>query len=747
MALTVREAMALGGLRRGEVLAGAGGLDRTITWVKVLESPETISWLAEGELLLTVAFAIKDDQAAQKDLMRNLAAVGSAGLVIKPERYLPQIPEDMIGQADEFKIPLIRIPPDVSYLEIMNPILERIINAQNSQLRRSIEIHRQFTHLALDGQGLDAIVKTLGELVESSISLEDVSFHLLASHVVPGVTDKHRQQTLAHHGTPLKVRQAAAIKSMLQDVVRDRAPHKVPPFPDLGLTAPRIIAPVLAGRENLGYLSIIDHPQHLEELAVMAVEHAATVIALEMIKQREVAEAEDRVRGELVDDLLNGTFGDEANVQRRSRLLRYGLGVPHRLLVVDVAHFGRFIRERRYEEGRVIALKHQLFQVVTGAVRRQHPRHLVSAHSDSVIVLVPQPADGKDPEAEALAARIREAVAESELGITVSVPIGRLCLKPDDFKPAFAEAQRALDLMVRFGKREQVINYERLGVYRLLAQVEDRAGLDAFAGRMLAPLVDYDRARGTPLLKTLEVYLQRHGNLRQSSRDLHIHLNTLHYRLRRISEVTGVDLKGADARRAFGGGRDRRAPDVGPRIQLPARGRCPLRHGPRATGNRPRHRARARAHPAGPADRLRRFAHLDPRRLWCARLRHRDIRGRARPRHSVPAPAPAEDDGGDGRWGAAAWRHRERHCARHHRADRRRRRPRPCHRVPRVDDPRVVDGRAYDGLQHDDRGRGPRGGGGPRRDHVCLRERATVCASGAAVGGGDYALGGAGDRC
>src|SRR2546425_2179595 len=308
MALTVREAMALGGWRRGGLRAGGGGLDRTITWVKVLESPETISWLAEGELLLTVAFAIKDDRAAQRDLMRNLAAVKSAGLVIKPERYLPQIPADMLGQADEFGIPLIRIPPDVSYLKIMNPILERIINAQNAELRRSIEIHRQFTDLALDGQGLNAIVKTLGELVESSIALEDINFHLLASHVVPGVTDKHRQQTLAHHGTPPKVQQAAAIRAMLQEVVQGRVPHKVPPFPELGLTAQRIITPVLAGRECLGYFSIIDLPQHHAELAMMAIEHAATVIALEMIKQREVAEAEDRVRGELVDDLLNGTL-------------------------------------------------------------------------------------------------------------------------------------------------------------------------------------------------------------------------------------------------------------------------------------------------------------------------------------------------------------------------------------------------------------------------------------------------------
>src|SRR5207249_2820025 len=157
MALTVREAMALGGLRRGEVLAGAGGLDRTITWVKVLE---------------------------------------------------------------------------------------RIISAQNAELRRSIEIHRQFTDLALDAQGLNAIVKTLGELVESSIALEDINFHLLASHVVPGVTDKHRQQTLAHHGTPPKVQQAAAIRAMLHEVVQGRVPHKVQPFPELGLTAQRIIAPV-----------------------------------------------------------------------------------------------------------------------------------------------------------------------------------------------------------------------------------------------------------------------------------------------------------------------------------------------------------------------------------------------------------------------------------------------------------------------------------------------------------------------
>jgi PucR family transcriptional regulator, purine catabolism regulatory protein len=549
VAITVREALNLGGLRRGQLLAGSAGLDRPITWVKVLESPETLDWLAEGELVLTVAFAIKDDRAAQASLVRGLAGAKSSGLVVKPERYLREIPGEMLVQAEEYGIPLITIPEDVSYLEIMAPILERIINEQNVQLRRSIDIHRQFTQLALDGKGVEAIVRTLGEMVESSVTLEDYpDFHLLASHSVPGVTDRHRQQTLKQHGTPKDVLRSAPIQAMLQEVREGKAPRRVAAFPELGLTAPRVMTPVMAGPECLAYLSIIDHPPHTEDLALMAIEHAATVLALELIKQREVSEAEDRVRGELVDDLLAGTYGDDANAIRRARYLRYDLTAPHAVLVVDVDGFARVIKERRLGEDRVIALKHQLLQLVVGVTRRLHPRHLVAAHSDSVTVLVPVHGDEASLVGETLARQIQAEVAQSELGLTVSVAVGRVCLKPVDFRGAFREAQRALELMVRFGKREQVVNYERLGVYRLLAQVEDRAGLEAFAGRVLDPLASYDRARGTPLLQTLEVYLQRHGNLRQTSRDLHVHLNTLHYRLRRIGEITGLDLKDADAR-------------------------------------------------------------------------------------------------------------------------------------------------------------------------------------------------------
>ena len=146
----------------------------------------------------------------------------------------------------------------------------------------------------------------------------------------------------------------------------------------------------------------------------------------------------------------------------------------------------------------------------------------------------------------------------------------------------------------------------------------------------------------------------------------------------------------------------------------------PASHGRRGAGHRARHRPAARAHPAGPDHRLRRLAHLDPRRARRAGLRHRDQRGRARAGHPDAAPDPAQDDG----------HHRERRAARrgyaqgpdpgHHRQDRHRRRPGLRGRVPRSRGPRAVHGGPPDRLQHVHRGRRAGRAGRPGRRDVRL---------------------------
>src|SRR2546421_6373486 len=293
---TVREAMGFGGFARAQLLGGAGGLDRTIEWVRLMETPETVRVLRKAALLPTTAFSIKADRRAQIALVDGVARAEGAGLVVKPERYLKELPPEMRAEADRLDLPLFELEDAVPFVDVMEPLLERIINAEHWRLKRSLDIHSRFTELVLDGKGVNEICRTLADLLDAAVSVEDASFHLLA-HAGGSANDPHRKETIARQGTPPRVLFDPQIQRTLREVTESRHPVKVPAFPHLGMHRERIIAPILAANQLLGVISVLDHPPANEELAFMAVEQAGIVMALALSKEREVAEVEGRLRG------------------------------------------------------------------------------------------------------------------------------------------------------------------------------------------------------------------------------------------------------------------------------------------------------------------------------------------------------------------------------------------------------------------------------------------------------------------
>src|SRR5438309_849779 len=194
---TVREAMRFGAFANAKLVAGAEGLDRPIAWVRMMETPEVRP--RAGDLMLTTGFPIKDDPDAQVRLVARIAESDGAGLVVRPHPYLRKLSAEMLSEADRLNVPVFTISADVQMIDLMTPLLERIINAEHWRLKRSLDIHRRFTELVLDGKGVNEICKTLAELLESAVSIEDASFHLLAH--AGGSGDPHRKETILRQGT------------------------------------------------------------------------------------------------------------------------------------------------------------------------------------------------------------------------------------------------------------------------------------------------------------------------------------------------------------------------------------------------------------------------------------------------------------------------------------------------------------------------------------------------------------------
>jgi purine catabolism regulator len=540
---TVREAMR-SALSAAKLVGGAEGLDRQVEWVRLMETPEIQP--RAGDLMFTTGFPIKDDPAAQIGLVARIADSGGAGLVVRPLPYLRKIPPEMITEADRLKVPLFTIPPDVQFVDLMAPLLERIINAEHWRLKRSIEIHRRFTELVLDGKGVNEICRTLADLLESAVSVEDASFHLLAH--AGGSTDPHRKETILRQGTPQRVLFDPQIQRILREVEARRGPVKVPAFPHLGMSRERLIAPIFAANQVLGYISVLDHPPQNEELAFMAIEQAALVLALSIAKERELSEVEGRVRGEFLEDLLHGTYGDESAAQRRARHVGYPLHGTHIVMLVDIDDFRGFNKARQITEDAIQALKREFLRRVTAVVRAGYQRALVQGRSDQVVALLPLGTEGGDhhSRSHALGLQVQQAVAEWKPGFTVSVGFSAPIEAPAGVEGALREVTSIMESLARFKRWAQVVAVPELGLTGLLAAVSDERLVD-YSRRHLGPLIEHDSARKGALVATLRAFLET-GEQQQAAQLLRVHTNTLRYRLDRIREISGLDLEDPETR-------------------------------------------------------------------------------------------------------------------------------------------------------------------------------------------------------
>jgi DNA-binding PucR family transcriptional regulator len=128
------------------------------------------------------------------------------------------------------------------------------------------------------------------------------------------------------------------------------------------------------------------------------------------------------------------------------------------------------------------------------------------------------------------------------------VGVGAVCDRAPELPRSHHEAQLALRMQDASGARDCPVVFDELGVYRILAEVDDPASVERFTRQWLTELIDYDARRRSDLVRTLSTYLECGGRYDATAAALATHRSTLKYRLQRIKEISGHDLSDADTR-------------------------------------------------------------------------------------------------------------------------------------------------------------------------------------------------------
>jgi len=429
---------------------------------------------------------------------------------------------------------------------IENARLFKQLEKKNELLRHSMDVHNKLTRLVLRDKSFNEIIFTLAQLIGRDIIVQDQFFKILGSHM----TGKEENLVLLEKSMSEDLWNNQDYRKMMQQVNNFKQAVLFTPFPEGGMTRKRLIAPITLANNILGYVSILESDlQRLGDMEFLAIEHAVTVFTLKMMQSKIAYEAEERVSGDYLDDLLNGSYHSSRDMIQRASYLGCDLSEPCQVIYVEIDDFSKLLFKQKGNEGFVSQLKRQVFDIVRNFVAENMPSSMAGIKSDAIVVIAPYSKHKSFPVLAEMAPMVKDKVKQMVPEITVSIGIGKVSDSIDDIKNSYQEAKRAIFIARKFGKRDQVVTYDGLGAYKLLFSIGDDADLKQFVDQTLGPILKYDREKKNEILtNTIQQYIHCNYNNQKTADSLFIHLNTLKYRLHKIQNIIGIDLHDPETR-------------------------------------------------------------------------------------------------------------------------------------------------------------------------------------------------------
>ncbi|GAB3803790.1 helix-turn-helix domain-containing protein [Micromonospora zhanjiangensis] len=370
------------------------------------------------------------------------------------------------------------------------------IQAHSASVERAAAAHDRMTSLVLRGGDVRDVAAAVTEVLGGALLALDAE-----------------GRTLARVGEIAEPDRAALVEAVAASRTEGRSV----------LRGPLWYAAVVAGAENLGAL-VLRAGEELVDADQRILERGAQVTALLLLFRRTAAEAEGRVRGELLDDLIARPVRDEEGLRTRARRLGVDLDAPHVLVAVDDDAFAATGSARQ--------------RVLSWATTYASTRGgLAAARDGRVVLMLP----GEDAGG---AARAVSRDLSRLTGRPVTAGGSGPADGPASLVTVFREADRCLTALSALGRLGDGASTTELGfVGLLLGAVGDGADRDVsrFLTDAIGPVVEYDSRRGTALVRTLEAYFGMGGSLARAAELLHVHVNTVTQRLERVGQLLGTD--------------------------------------------------------------------------------------------------------------------------------------------------------------------------------------------------------------
>ncbi|MFJ9418901.1 PucR family transcriptional regulator [Streptomyces sp. NPDC101227] len=523
------------------LLGGEDELDRTVRGVMTTDLRDPSRYLSGGELVLT-GLAWRREAEDSERFVRILASAGVAGLAAG-EAELGAVPDDLVEACRRHRLPLFSVVEDVSFASITEYVVRQVSSERAGDLAAVVDRHRRLMTSGPTGGGPEVVLDLLGSDLD------------LRAWVLSPTGRQIAGSTLADSGPELPAELGARLagEHLAASRTGRRGPHRIA----LG-GATYSLFPIRHDGRDLRETLLSDWLLAVEadagdwpEERLDLLNGVTQLIAVE----RDRRDAARTVRRRLAQEVLElvQTGAPPAEIAARLRVaapvLLPGLGsAPHWQIVVARVEW----ESGEVPGGQVAQTLLEEVLIDPGTFGPEPSDRIAVAHTgDEAVALVPLPAtpdESGDVTATGLHADDLLAVVQEPLGRgldndgRLTVGVSASVHSAEGLRGALEEARHARRVAAARPGRVCAAGHEELASHVLLLPFVPDDVRRAFTARLLDPLRDYDRRHRAELIPTLEAFLDCDGSWTRCATRLHLHVNTLRYRVGRIEQLTGRDL-------------------------------------------------------------------------------------------------------------------------------------------------------------------------------------------------------------
>ena len=534
--ITVKDILSIDVVNRLQVVAGHNGLGRFIKLVNIIEMPDIMEWIVEGEFLFTTGYSFREYPELMNQLIPKMAETGCAALAVKPKRFLKDIPDKLIANADKYNIPLLEVPYDLSFSEITAPILELISNRQNKILQKIHRAHKTLIDMALKGSNLVDLSFETSRLINNPVTIIDQNgvFYLPADDPnLPRFKDLYSEGNVETTSEKLLFDNISEIRYSLQSSA------------DRGKTSAvqAVCIPIAADQSEYGHIcAIADKP--IIEADILILERASTIAALEFTKRKAVYEIEKGYYSEFLEILLSREFTSEDEIIKRGRVFNIDLRRPTAVLLINDSD--NSLEEMHLPARRISAQSTR--EILLKAMNSYQAsvkgyQFITGIKGSNVVSVVEVPAENPNIFLKDAITGLAEHLDDSchfQDNHEIKMGVGRPYQGVKHISQSYWEAREALKVSL-ISKRSRINFFDDLGYLKILSE-NKRADLEKYVRELLDPVFEYDQKKNGELVKTLDIYFNSNRNLKLTAHKNFIHYNTALYRIRKIEELTGRNL-------------------------------------------------------------------------------------------------------------------------------------------------------------------------------------------------------------